>query len=222
MDDHAFYPDTIRQYESWELDDILHNVDRAKFPERYQIVMDEIDRRAEERKAENAEQEDPSIDFTPLNKPHTIRELISDLLQPVKTKKAIGVQYTNETFLWILVGLIPIFSILEALVGLGIESLWVRIGVLSALIAQFFIIFTAFLKRPSVIFFMKFWSATLVICGSVIFIIGVVGFVFVDRSASVYVAFLQGGVILAIGVVYFAFAEKCITPVFEDASENAQ
>ncbi|SVC20766.1 uncharacterized protein METZ01_LOCUS273620, partial [marine metagenome] len=52
MDDHASYAETVKQYENWELDDILHHVDRSKFSERYQIVVDEIARRVEEQKTQ--------------------------------------------------------------------------------------------------------------------------------------------------------------------------
>ena len=228
MDDHTPYTETIKQYENWELDDILHHVDRSKFPERYQIVVDEIARRVEEQKIQSSGQENASTGITLAKHPNTIREHVSDLLQPVKGKKAVGVRYNNDPFLWILTCVFVFVALCEALIAFAADSGMIRVGASFILTLLIFIILTAFLKRPSVVFFMKFWSAILVMYSFVNIRGLTISFreTVLQNDQNGTLALLDLSVvitmstILGIGIVSFAFAEKCIVPLFDDATEN--
>ena len=230
IDEHASYAETIKQYENWELDDILHHVDRTKFPERYQVLVNEISRRVEEQKTVSSGQENVPTGITVAKHPNTIREHVWDLLQPVKGKRAVAVRYTNNPFLWTLTGVLVILALCEVLIILAADSGNIRVGASFILALQVLIIFTACLKRPSVVFFMKFWSGILVLY-SFVNIRGLTSSfseTVLQNAPNGDLALLDLSVvitmstILGIGIVSYAFAEKCIIPLFNDAEETPQ
>lgn len=229
MDDHAPYANTISQYASYELDDILHNIDRAKFPERYQLVMQEISRRAKDRAAvENfAGPVDPPA--TPLAKPGTIRELISDLVQPVEGKKAIGVTYTNNLLQRTILAIMAVVAVPEIIVLSRADGSFLPAATVILLAVQFFSIGAALTKRACTAFCLKFWAAFLVVyvAVNVRVVAGhlatAVGADAISGTASIWSAELMAPICASviIAAVMFAFAESCIRPVFTGNDSTA-
>jgi hypothetical protein len=224
MDDNASYTKTIGQYASYELDDILHNMDRARFPERYELVMQEISRRAKSRASVEQSTSTVNPSAPPLEKPHTIRELISDLVQPVEGKKAIGVTYTTDLLLWTVLALMAVIAIPEVIVFAGTEGNILRAATVLILAVQFQAIGAALMKRACTAFCLKFWAVFLVIyvAANVRVVVGelvsVVGAGALEDTASIWSAELMVPIAVSviIAVALFAFAERCIRPVFTD------
>mgnify|MGYP006865050098 CR=1 FL=1 len=211
MENHASYANTIERYTSAELDEILHNVDRARFPERYEMVVDLLARRAQ---ASPAGLQKPQREAVS-QKPQSIRELIDDLVQPIEGRKARSVTFASDLAFWGILGLLLACAVPETYILWDTSGTALRLATGLLMAVQLHAIVSAGLKRPCTSFCLKSWAVLLVAYAAMFGnnLAGMLGEVPFENVPVALVFAIPA--LFAAGAV-FVIAERYVTPVLAD------
>lgn len=219
------YEEKVKQYALFELNDILHQIDRQHFPERYQLVAEEIERR----KATQPQASSAARPHETAPGKTSIAAMLSDLIQPVSGKKAVRVEYTNAWYFWSLLLFVTVLLIFNILPLIDLENTAQRVPRLIAAFLQAGVILFSLMKRPAALFFTRFWASlqvlalllllTLFTGAEMTFLTALIGIpdVLTDLWS-------EGNTYLIItvvfhtllGLAYCALTDVCVRPVFEE------